>query len=72
DTQLVKTPQSVSVVTREQMDILQPTSVKEALGYTPGVMVGSRGSSNVYDAVYIRGFGSVNQNEYLDGLKLQG
>ncbi|WP_265556803.1 ferrichrome porin FhuA [Serratia grimesii] len=72
DTPLIKTPQSVSVVTREQMDMLQPTSVKEALGFTPGVMVGSRGSSNVYDAVYIRGFGSVNQNEYLDGLKLQG
>ncbi|CAI2787034.1 Ferric hydroxamate uptake [Serratia grimesii] len=72
DTPLIKTPQSVSVVTREQMDMMQPTSVKEALGFTPGVMVGSRGSSNVYDAVYIRGFGSVNQNEYLDGLKLQG
>jgi iron complex outermembrane receptor protein len=72
DTPLVKTPQSVSVVTREQMDTLQPTSVKEALGFTPGVMVGSRGSSNAYDAVYIRGFGSVNQNEYLNGLKLQG
>lgn len=72
DTPLVKTPQSVSVVTREQMDVMQPSSVKEALGFTPGVMVGSRGSSNVYDAVYIRGFGSVNQNEYLNGLKLQG
>ncbi|MFC0226405.1 ferrichrome porin FhuA [Serratia aquatilis] len=72
DTPLVKTPQSVSVVTREQMDLLQPTSVKQALGSTPGVMVGSRGSSNVYDAVYIRGFGSVNSNIYLNGLKLQG
>lgn len=72
DTPLVKTPQSVSVVTREQMDTLQPTTVKEALGFTPGVMVGSRGSSNAYDAVYIRGFGSVNQNEYFNGLKLQG
>lgn len=72
DTPLVKTPQSISVITRQQMDMLQSTSVKEALGFTPGVMVGSRGSSNAYDAVYIRGFGSVNQNEYLNGLKLQG
>lgn len=72
DTPLVKTPQSISVITRQQMDTLQPTSVKEALGFTPGVMVGSRGSSNAYDAVYIRGFGSVNQNEYFNGLKLQG
>lgn len=72
DTPLIKTPQSISVVTREQMDTLQPGSVKQALGFTPGVMVGSRGSSTVYDAVYIRGFGSVNPNTYLDGLKLQG
>lgn len=71
DTPLVKTPQSVSVVTREQMDIMQPTTVKEALGYTPGVMVGSRGASTAYDAVNIRGFSSVGTNMYLDGLKLQ-
>lgn len=72
DTPIEKNPQSVSVVTRQEMDIHQPTSVKEALGYTPGVTVSTRGASNTYDAVKIRGFGSVNQNNYLDGLKLQG
>lgn len=72
DTPIEKNPQSVSVVTRQEMDIHQPASVKEALGYTPGVTVSTRGASNTYDAVKIRGFGSVNQNNYLDGLKLQG
>ncbi|WP_208949980.1 ferrichrome porin FhuA [Rahnella sp. ChDrAdgB13] len=72
DTPIEKVPQSVSVVTREEMDTHQPQSVKEALGYTPGITVSTRGSSNTYDAVKIRGFGSVNQNNYLDGLKLQG
>lgn len=72
DTPIEKTPQSVSVVTREEMDMKQPASVKEALGYTPGITVSTRGASNTYDAVKIRGFGSVNQNNYLDGLKLQG
>jgi len=72
DTPIVKTPQSISVVTREEMDTHQPASVKEALGYTPGITVSTRGASNTYDAVKIRGFGSVNQNNYLDGLKLQG
>ncbi|WHZ40010.1 ferrichrome porin FhuA [Rahnella bonaserana] len=72
DTPVEKVPQSVSVVTREEMDTHQPQSVKEALGYTPGITVSTRGSSNTYDAVKIRGFGSVNQNNYLDGLKLQG
>lgn len=72
DTPIEKTPQSVSVVTREEMDTHQPSSVKEALGYSPGITVATRGASNTYDAVKIRGFGSVNQNNYLDGLKLQG
>ena len=71
DTPLVKTPQSVSVVTREEMDMKQPVTVKEALGYTPGVFA-SRGSSNTIDAMAIRGFTSVNTNQYLDGIKLQG
>ena len=74
DTPIEKNPQSVSVVTRQEMDIHQPASVKEALGYTPGVTVASRGASNTYDLVIIRGFSAVglNQNNYLDGLKLQG
>jgi iron complex outermembrane receptor protein len=71
DTPIVKTPQSISVVTREEMDMKQPSSVKEALAYTPGVMA-SRGSSATYDAVAIRGFSAVNTNQYLDGIKLQG
>ncbi|EIW8580606.1 ferrichrome porin FhuA [Klebsiella aerogenes] len=74
DTPIEKTPQSISVVTNEEMQMHQFQSVKEALGYTPGVTVSSRGASNTYDFVIIRGFSSVglNQNNYLDGLKLQG
>lgn len=74
DTPIEKTPQSVSVVTNEEMQMHQFQSVKEALGYTPGVTVSSRGASNTYDFVIIRGFSSVglSQNNYLDGLKLQG
>lgn len=74
DTPIEKTPQSISVVTNEEMQMHQFQSVKEALGYTPGVTVSSRGASNTYDFVIIRGVSSVglNQNNYLDGLKLQG
>ncbi|WP_380181935.1 ferrichrome porin FhuA [Kalamiella sp. sgz302252] len=74
DTPIEKNPQSVSVVTRQELDTHQFQSVKEALGYTPGVTVSSRGASNTYDLVIIRGFSAVglNQNNYLDGLKLQG
>jgi iron complex outermembrane receptor protein len=74
DTPIEKTPQSISVVTREEMDMKQPTTVKEALAYTPGVFA-TRGSSTTYDVVSIRGFttsSTVNTNQYLDGMKLQG
>jgi outer membrane receptor for ferrienterochelin and colicin len=40
DTPIEKTPQSISVVTSEEMALHQPKSVKEALSYTPGVAVG--------------------------------
>jgi len=74
DTPIEKTPQSISVVTNEEMQTHQFRSVKEALGYSPGVTVGTRGASNTYDFVVIRGFYSQgpSQNNYLDGLKLQG
>lgn len=66
-------PQSVSVITRKELDLLQPKSLKDALGYTPGVTVSDRGSSNAFDMVKIRGFSSgQGQNNYLDGIKLAG
>ncbi|POW61004.1 MULTISPECIES: ferrichrome porin FhuA [Pantoea] len=72
DTPIEKNPQSVSVVTREEMETRQITTVKEAFNYTPGVLTGNRGSSQVIDALSIRGFSETNTNQYLDGLKLQG
>ncbi|WFY27564.1 ferrichrome porin FhuA [Enterobacter ludwigii] len=74
DTAIEKTPQSISVVTRDEMERRQPATVKEALGYTPSVFA-TRGSSTTYDVVSIRGFtapSTVNTNQYLDGMKLMG
>ncbi|HFD6848007.1 ferrichrome porin FhuA [Enterobacter hormaechei] len=74
DTPIQKVPQSISVVTAEEMALHQPRSVKEALSYTPGVAVGTRGASNTYDYLVIRGFAAdgQSQNNYLDGMKMQG
>ncbi|WP_336996962.1 ferrichrome porin FhuA [Leclercia sp. M50] len=74
DTSIEKVPQSISVVTAEEMALHQPRSVKEALSYTPGVAVGTRGASNTYDYLIIRGFAAdgQSQNNYLDGMKMQG
>lgn len=72
DTPLSKTPQSVSVVTRDELDLLDPPTVKDALRFAPGVMVESRGSVSGFNSVNIRGFSQISDNIWLDGLKLAG
>ena len=70
---LLETSQSVSVVTREQMDDQASKTVQQAMRYTPGIFTGQIGASNRYDYVVMRGFadGSVD-NIYLDGLRSMG
>jgi iron complex outermembrane receptor protein len=71
DTPIIETPQSVSVVTRKQIEDQKPRSLTEALAYTPGAFTGLVGSSNRYDYVALRGFkdGSVD-SALLDGLRM--
>ena len=72
-TALLETSQSVSVVTREQMDDQGSQTVSQAMRYTPGVLTNPYGATHRYDYVALRGFndGSVD-NIYLDGLKSMG
>jgi iron complex outermembrane receptor protein len=73
DTPLNETAQSVSVVTRQQIEDQQPQTVSQALGYTPGVYNAAIGSSTRYDYIVLRGFnGGMSVNEWLDGLRLLG
>lgn len=79
DTPLIELPQSVSVVTRDEMEVRGVTSIADALSYTPGVRSGLLGDSNGYggDSTAVRGFGGngtsgPSMNEYIDGMKLQG
>ncbi len=65
-TEILKTPQSVSVVTRDQMDAQDASSVSQALRYSSGVFTEYRGSSNRNDEVFVRGFSYVPK--FLDGL----
>ncbi|MDO3445264.1 TonB-dependent receptor plug domain-containing protein [Agrobacterium sp. V1] len=73
-TPLAETPQSVTVITRKQIDDQNPQTVGEALRYTAGVL-SDRDSNSRYDSVFLRGFGAfgtaTNYVNYLDGLKLQ-
>ncbi len=69
DTPILETPQSVAVVTREEMDDQNVQSVKQALRYTQGVTPDSRANFQGFDVLYARGF---TADRYLDGLKLLG
>ncbi len=71
DTPLIETPQSVSVVTRDQVEIQQAQSITQSLRYTSGVAAEVRGSASRYDIPYIRGFGSPSDPvQYQDGLNM--
>ena len=72
-TPILETTQSVSVVTRQQMDDQGSQTVAQAMRYTPGVLTNPYGATHRYDYVAMRGFndGSVD-NIYVDGLKSMG
>ena len=56
DTPLLTTAQSVSVVTRQQMEDQNVVNVNQALNYTPGVFTNFAGAAGRYDTVALRGF----------------
>ncbi|MDJ0388183.1 TonB-dependent siderophore receptor [Roseomonas sp. E05] len=74
DTPLIEAPQSVGVVTRDQIDDQAALTVSEALRYTAGVLPEVRPTSR-YDSVYVRGFGGQGSSaayvNFLDGLRQQ-
>ncbi|MEM7120384.1 MAG: TonB-dependent siderophore receptor [Pseudomonadota bacterium] len=79
DTPISEVPQSISVITEDQIDALGARTVGDALAYTAGVTTGTRGDSSGLggDNIAIRGFGGdgtagASDNEYWDGLRVQG
>ncbi|MCJ2188278.1 TonB-dependent siderophore receptor [Novosphingobium beihaiensis] len=77
DTPLLLTPQSVSVVSMEDMRTRSILSVGDALTYSAGVFANTKGATYGGDAIAIRGFGNDGTtgtagNTYVDGLRLGG
>lgn len=68
DTPLLETPQSVSVVTRDQMDAQGSTTLVESLRYTPGIVAQYANTDLRYDWLTLRGF--TPPARYLDNLRL--
>jgi len=65
DIPLIQTPQSVSVITRDQMDLLNFTDAQQATRYTAGVTGENYGPDPRFDFITVRGFAP---REYIDGL----
>lgn len=66
DVPIEKTPQSISVITADQMADQGVKSVAEALRYTPGLFAEYRGASNLHDETFLRGY--YYAPRFLDGL----
>lgn len=72
DTPIVEIPQSVSVVTNDQMRDRNVQTVVEALQYTPGVVTHAGGKDPRFDGFYMRGFNTQGFGSYRDGLRELG
>jgi iron complex outermembrane receptor protein len=65
DIPLIETPQSVSVITRDQIDLLNFLDAQQAVRYTAGVYGENYGPDLRYDFLTVRGF---TPKQYIDGL----
>lgn len=65
DIPLVETPQSISVVTRDQIDLLNFIDVQQAVRYVAGVSGENYGPDLRFDFLTVRGF---VPKQYIDGL----
>ena len=77
DTPIIETPQSISVTSREDMDIRNVRDTSDAVAYSSGVFSGMTGEKGSFGGgnIGIRGYGGnassgANRNLYLDGLKI--
>lgn len=65
DIPLIETPQSITVITRDQIDLLNFIDAQQAVRYTAGVFGENYGPDPRYDFVTVRGF---TPKQYIDGL----
>lgn len=71
DTPLIEVPQSISVVTRNELDVRGVQDMSEALRYTPGVAVDQWGfEGRGYEYLLLRGFQGLTTSLFRDGLSM--
>ncbi|TWT09981.1 TonB-dependent siderophore receptor [Reyranella sp. CPCC 100927] len=67
NTKVLETPQSISVITRDQLDAQGAQTITQAMRYSAGVGADLYGTDGRSDWFVIRGFGA---DVYVDGLRL--
>lgn len=71
DTPLIEAPQSISVVTRRELDTRGVQDMSEALRYVPGVAVDQFGfEGRGYEYLLLRGFQGLTTSLFRDGLSM--
>ncbi len=69
DTPLLETPQTITVITREQMEEQKPRQIGESLRYVAGVRAESGGLQMQHDGIQLRGFNQFAGYLYRDGTR---
>lgn len=72
DTPFVQTPQSISSVTRQQLEDRSPQSLTDTVAYTPGVRIGGYGFDPRFDSFTLRGFEMTYNGIFRDNLRQPG
>ncbi|WP_229197090.1 TonB-dependent siderophore receptor [Bradyrhizobium acaciae] len=72
NTALIETPQSLSVVTQQELRDRNVQTLKDAVNYTPGATTTAFGYDPRFDSFYIRGFDATYTGIYRDGLRQGG
>ncbi|MEH3108260.1 MAG: TonB-dependent siderophore receptor [Sphingomonas fennica] len=73
DTPIIESPQSISIISREEIDLRASPTISDALSYTAGVQPDPFGADSRTDEVTVRGFGAggfSSNNNFVDGLRL--
>jgi iron complex outermembrane recepter protein len=68
-TPIIEIPQSITVVTRKELDDRDVQTLSQALDYTASVRTGAFGYDPRFDSFYLRGFDMTYTGIYRDGLR---
>lgn len=72
-TPIIESPQTISIVSRDEIELRSSPTIADALAYTAGVQAEPQGIDNRVDEVSVRGFGAggfSSNNNFVDGLRL--